>query len=115
MRLVLSQPSHRGLGKNSHIRSMMRLVERSNLALEPEDVLVLPEQVGGHASERDYVDDVAWLARSCGCHVVGGSHIRETDQGLVNCGVVTDGSGSILAEYEKANPYGPELEVEACH
>ncbi|MCA3731100.1 MAG: hypothetical protein IM658_08885 [Phenylobacterium sp.] len=94
---------------------MMRLVERSNLALEPEDVLVLPEQVGGHASERDYVDDVAWLARSCGCHVVGGSHIRETDQGLVNCGVVTDGSGSILAEYEKANPYGPELEVEACH
>ena len=48
------------------------------------------------------------LATRLGCHVVGGSHHDARGGGHVNAGVVSDGTGRIVASYEKLRPYAEE-------
>jgi len=77
--------------------------------LTEHDVVLLPEHVVVEATRAQYTRGVAELARSLGCHVVGGSHHEARPDGQrVNAGVVCDARGQAVAEYEKLRPYADE-------
>ena len=81
-----------------------RAVERV-AANGSRDLLVLPEHLGADLDRTRYVVAVRLLARRLGVWVVGGSHHRRRREGLLNCGVVVDPRGDVVAEYHKRNPY----------
>ncbi|MFI6396264.1 carbon-nitrogen hydrolase family protein [Nonomuraea sp. NPDC050540] len=76
--------------------------------LEESDLVVLPELAGSRLPRAEYLERVSGLARRAGAYVVGGSHYDAVEGGSVNRGVVADPAGRVVAEYEKAHPYGVE-------
>ncbi|MFI6290578.1 carbon-nitrogen hydrolase family protein [Nonomuraea sp. NPDC050790] len=76
--------------------------------LEEADLVVLPELAGSELPRAEYLERVGGLARRSGAYVVGGSHYDAVEGGSVNRGVVAGPDGRVVAEYEKAHPYGVE-------
>jgi predicted amidohydrolase len=111
MRLVLIQPQL-GVGPEHHnLRAVRALLENSAAALGADDVLLLPEHVDATESEEAFVAHVADLARTFGCHVVGGSHHQTRDGGTVNAGAAVAPDGRVVGVYHKLRPYARERQV----
>jgi predicted amidohydrolase len=108
MKLVLVQPRLSYDVPAGNPGLIRRLLEPLAPTLEPDDLVLLPEHYDLRPSRADYEDDVRSLARTLGCHVIGGSHHEQRDSRRVNAGVVSDPSGQILASYEKLRPYAAE-------
>ena len=109
MRLILTQPAIQFTEHSSHIQDIMPLLEGAEVKLGSTDILVLPELIAGNSDRSEYLSEVRSLSHSTGAWVVGGSHYwHETDR-IVNCGVVADPKGQIVAVYEKSHPYGQEI------
>jgi predicted amidohydrolase len=108
MRVVLVQPGRRSADGSSQIAEMGRLIEASGEGLGAEDVVVLPELIGGESDAADYVAEVRTLASRLGAWVVGGSHYRRSGGHRINAGAVSSPLGEIAAVYEKRHPYGGE-------
>jgi len=88
-----------------------RLAHKPGLSFSREDVLLLPELIGGDVGRREYEGFASSLAGELGCHVVAGSHHEEKRGRRLNCGVVADPRGAILTRYEKLRPYGIESKL----
>ncbi len=111
MRLILSQldlDPDAGVANLGAVRDEVR--DSSEVAAE--DVLLLPELVGGESHPADYEASVRELAAALGCHVVGGSHYPAGGAARVNRGLVAGPDGSVRCHYEKLHPYG--VERSAC-
>jgi predicted amidohydrolase len=109
MQLVLVQPQLAFEPAAHNARHVRELLLAANLELEPEDVVLLPE--GFYLSPADqYCAELSDLARTLGCHVVGGSHHEPQGAGYVNAGRVFGPDGSSRMRYEKLRPYANERE-----
>lgn len=108
MKLVLVQPELSYDPRADNLGTVTRLVEPYADALDANDVVLLPEHFDVRPSRADYERDVTGLARRLGCHVVGGSHHEQRDDGRVNSGIVADPRGSVVGRYEKLRPYADE-------
>lgn len=73
-------------------------------------LVILPELLGSDLERHVYEDAARGLARSLGAWVVAGSHHDHRGNGVVNSGIAVDPHGDVVATYEKANPYGVEVE-----
>jgi predicted amidohydrolase len=103
--LVQAQLQHDGSTNLDHIRAGLDV---ARIDFARGDVLLLPERFDARVEAAPYERDVTALARSLGCHVVGGSHHERRTGGSVNAGVVVDPSGGIIGRYEKLRPYASE-------
>ncbi|WP_179154981.1 carbon-nitrogen hydrolase family protein [Microbispora sp. GKU 823] len=108
MRVVVTQPAEWHSDGDRNFDAVLRDAERSRIRFGPDDVVVLPELAGAELGDRRYRRRVEGLARSLGSWVVGGSHHCASGSGTVNRGAVADPGGSVVADYEKLNPYGDE-------
>lgn len=113
MKLVLVQPRLGYDVQNDNPGIIRRILEPLAPTLERDDIVLLPEHYDLRPSRSDYEDGVRSLARTLGCHVVGGSHHEQRDGGRVNAGVVSDPSGQLLARFEKLRPYAAERSMVA--
>jgi predicted amidohydrolase len=109
MRLILVQTQLQHDGGTNLDRIRARL-DAARVDFARSDVLLLPERFDPRVDAAPYERDVTGLARSLGCHVVGGSHHERRTDGSVNAGVIADPSGSIVGRYEKLRPYASERE-----
>jgi predicted amidohydrolase len=107
MRLILVQAQLRhDAGTNlDRIRS---LIDAARIDFAADDLLLLPERFDLREDAAPYEQDVESLAKSLGCHVVGGSHHERRAGRAVNAGIVADPSGGIVGRYEKLRPYAIE-------
>jgi hypothetical protein len=85
MRVVLRQPNQRSADGRSHVRRQARSLLRMKDAPTAEDVVVLPELVGGEVDREEYVQDVQWLSPTANTWVVSGSHFRREGGPRINC------------------------------
>jgi predicted amidohydrolase len=108
MKLVLIQPRLSYDVQADNPGLIRRMLEPLAPALESEDLVLLPEHYDLRPSRADYEDSVRALARTLGCHVIGGSHHEQRDGRRLNAGVVSDPTGRVLASYEKLRPYAAE-------
>lgn len=108
MRVVVTQLGSRRASGASSIAEGHRLLRRFNGDVGPEDVVLLPELIGGEATSDAYDAEVQSLAAELGAWVVGGSHFARDQTGWTNSGVVADPWGRVVARYGKLNPYGGE-------
>jgi predicted amidohydrolase len=108
MKLVLVQPRLAYDVAGDNLGVIRRILEPLAPTLTESDLVLLPEHYELRPSRSDYEEGVRALARSLGCHVIGGSHHEQRDGGRVNAGVVSDPSGRLLARYEKLRPYAAE-------
>lgn len=106
MKLVLVQPQLSAASDADNITTIRRHIDASGAALTSDDIVVLPEGVDRRAS--GYERDVAELARTLGCHVVGGSRRERVGTGLVNAGLAFNPAGAVIGRYEKLRPYADE-------
>lgn len=97
-----------------NFRAVATLIERSRLAVSDEDVLVLPELIGGASEHKDYEQLTIDLACRIGCHVIGGTNHRKWRGNTVNSGVAVDPQGRIVAAHDKLRPYGIESRLGLC-
>lgn len=104
MRVVLTQPNVRGTAQDNFAH-VSRLLDGKSPALQNPDVIVLPELIGFGLSTAQYQEALIAMAARYGAHIIGGSHFRDEQNGLINQGFVVAPSGDILASYEKENPY----------
>lgn len=107
-KLILVQPElsyGEGMG---NLTTLMQLLDAYKGALAPSDIVLLPEHTVIESSRELYVRGMSELARTLGCHVVGGSHHQARGSHKVNAGVVCDARGQVIAEYEKLRPYAGE-------
>lgn len=92
-----------------NFREVDRVLERCDTNFSSDDILLLPELVGGESSRSKYENLVSNLASQLGCFVVGGSH-NDAVRGLrFNCGAVADPTGTMVSRYQKLWPDGIEL------
>jgi predicted amidohydrolase len=107
MRLILVQAQlQHDAGTNlDRIRAAL---DAARILFARDDLLLLPERFDLREDREPYERDVTALARSLGCHVVGGSHHEKRPGGSVNAGVVADPAGAIVGRYEKLRPYASE-------
>ena len=110
MQVVLTQPKVRMLD-GSDIGRIARNLQKRGFKGGQGDVILLPELVGEGYSPADYHAAIADMARTFGCHVIGGSQFDNLRDPPVNQGIVVDPAGAVIARYQKANPYGREREV----
>jgi omega-amidase len=103
--LVQAQLTHDGGTNLDRIRDRLDI---ARIDFARGDVLLLPERFDPRLEAAPYERDVTSLARSLGCHVVGGSHHERRAGGSVNAGVVVDPDGGIIGRYEKLRPYASE-------
>jgi len=108
MRLILLQPRLCASPGADNLTTIRGLVRASDTRLGPDDVLLLPEHVVPGGPADGYERAVGDLARTFGCHVVGGSHHQL--EGSVNAGVACDPGGAVVGRYEKVRPYAGERE-----
>lgn len=87
---------------------VQRLVRSGRFEFVSDDIILLPELVGGESAQQEYDSFTAHLARELGCYVVAGSHHELRAGALINCGAVADPAGQIISRYEKLRPYGIE-------
>jgi predicted amidohydrolase len=105
--VLVAQPRRWSPSGEENLEALGRAVGRV-VADGSRDLLVLPEHVGADLDRTRYIAAVQLLARRLGVWVVGGSHHLRRREGLLNCGVVVDPRGDVVAEYHKLNPYGFE-------
>jgi predicted amidohydrolase len=107
VRLLLVQPQlgHSSAGNLGAIRG---LIESLSPAAGAGDVLVLPERFYVDGDHDGYLTAITELARSLGCHVVGGSHSAPAGGDFVNAGIAAAPDGSVVGRYEKLRPYAGE-------
>jgi predicted amidohydrolase len=106
--VVLTQPTLAYDPQADNLGVVRRSVSRLAPDLSANDIVLLPEHVDVRPERAAYEDGVSSLARTLGCHVVGGSHHEERASGRVNSGVVANQDGAIVARYEKLRPYAEE-------
>jgi hypothetical protein len=112
MKVLLTQLRVRSEDDDENFRRVAKLIERSRMGLSHEDILVLPELIGGESERKDYERLTSELARTIGCHVVRGSNHHARRGKTVNSGVVADQQGMIVATYDKQlRPYGIEAQL----
>lgn len=108
MKLVLVQPMLRVDDPPGNLEVIERSLMPLRGTLEANDVVLLPEHFDQRPSRDDYLANLRKLAVQLGCHIVGGSHHEQLDDGSVNSGVVVDPEGQIINRYEKLRPYASE-------
>ena len=108
MKLVLAQPRLSYDVQADNAGLIRRLLEPLVPTLERDDLVLLPEHYDLRPTRADYEEGVRSLAKTLGCHVIGGSHHEQRDGRRLNAGVVSDPSGQLLASYEKLRPYAAE-------
>ncbi|HVU06030.1 MAG TPA: nitrilase-related carbon-nitrogen hydrolase [Polyangiaceae bacterium] len=108
MKLVLTQPALEYESGIANYRVVAESVAPLAGTLSEEDVVLLPEHYDLRESRSEYEGGVRELARTLGCHVVGGSHHAVRDGHVVNSGIVVNRQGDVLASYEKLRPYAEE-------
>jgi omega-amidase len=111
MKVFLTQPSAHSDDLRQNFQRIRHLADNSSSGFSSEDVLVLPELVGGESERREYETAISGLARHLGCYVVGGSHHEQRHRGRVNAGSVAAPSGAVISRYEKLRPYGIESKL----
>jgi predicted amidohydrolase len=111
MNILLTQLPRRTENARQNFDTVSRLADRHRDVITVADVLILPELIGCEASDTIYERCVRSLARSLGCYLVGGTHHVRRHGSLINCGLVADSTGGIVAEYEKMRPYGVETRL----
>ena len=112
MKLVLVQPQLVHSPDDQNIDRLMRLLDGVAPELSAGDIVLLPEHWDIRPERERYVRDVEALAKTLGCHVVGGSHHETRDDGLrVNSGIAVTPSGEAIGRYEKLRPYANERAV----
>jgi predicted amidohydrolase len=107
MRLILVQAQLRH-DAGTNLDRIRAVLDERRIDFVRDDVLLLPERFDLREEAAPYERDVGELARSLGCHVVGGSHHERRPGGSVNAGVVVDPSGAVVGRYEKLRPYALE-------
>jgi predicted amidohydrolase len=111
VRLVLVQPALRFDGDN--LDRLRRAIDDVGAQLTTEDIVLLPEHWDLDDDAEGHLGRVTALARSLGCHVIGGSHHGRRGNGHVNTGHVVAPDGTVMATYDKLRPYASErLRVE---
>jgi predicted amidohydrolase len=108
LRLILTQPALQFSEHHSRIRDIIPALDRAKTALGSADILVLPELIAGSADRSEYLSDVRSLSENTGAWVVGGSHYWRDADRIVNCGIVANPRGQVVATYEKSHPYDQE-------
>lgn len=111
MNVLLTQLRVRSRDGGENFRRVAKLIERSRVGLSNEDILVLPELIGGESGQKDYERLISDLARAINCHVVGGTSHHTRRGKTVNSGVVADSQGAIIAAYDKLRPYSIEARL----
>lgn len=108
MRIIVTQPGRRRFDGASDIANVGRLLGRTAVEVQTDDVVLLPELVGGEANADTYEAEVQRLASDLGAWVVGGSHFVHDGDEWTNRGIVADPAGRTVTHYGKLNPYGDE-------
>ncbi len=105
MKILLVQPPRYSPDGHANFDAVEALVTPGSA-----DLMILPELAGASLPRADYLTRVRELAQGSGMAVVGGSHYDDSGPGgRVNRGAVAGPDGTLLAEYDKAHPYGLEL------
>lgn len=108
MKLVLIEPVLDHAPGAANMAAVTALLAPLRGQLAAGDVVLLPERFHLDPSRDRYESDVRGLARDLGCHVVGGSHHEQRDDGALNSGIVAGPDGAVLAHYDKLRPYAAE-------
>jgi predicted amidohydrolase len=90
---------------------LLRTIDKCRFSVSRDDIMLLPELVGGECGQDEYVKLTADLGRQIGCYVVAGSHHDRVGTHLRNRGAVANPDGAIIARYEKQRPYGIESQL----
>lgn len=110
MKLFLTQLGAYSRDFTGNFEHVRRLVEDVP-SFDPNDVLLLPELIGGESDRTEYDNFASYLARGLACYVVAGSHYEQRGATRINCGAVADPNGKIICRYEKLRPYGVESKL----
>jgi predicted amidohydrolase len=114
MKLILVQPRLRLELEADNVGVIRTAIEGARLEPESGDILLLPESFHRSADPARYERELSSLARSLGCHVVGGSRRERVGGRTLNSGLVFDAQGESIGRYEKLRPYAAErTEVDA--
>jgi len=108
VRIVLTQPTLSAAGSVDPRAVLRRQASELAGQLSKDDILLLPEHWDPHHDRDAFVGFVQELARTAGCHVVGGSQHEDRGDRFVNAGVVVDSAGGVVGTYEKQRPYALE-------
>ena len=108
MRLVLVEPTLSYVPEADNATRVLEALESSNLTCQREDLLVLPERFHLTGDKQRYLSELERIARSAGCHVIGGSQHEERGSARINAGVAVDPDGNVIGSYEKVRPYAAE-------
>jgi predicted amidohydrolase len=111
MKVLLTQLRVRSEDAGENFRGVARLLKLSRIRLSPDDILLLPELIGGESERKHYERSTSELACSIGCHVVGGTNHHKRRGKIVNSGVFADRQGKIVAAYDKLHPYSIETRL----
>jgi len=110
MHIILVQPTRwheDGLRNFAQIRAELG---RSELGSTATSLIVLPELVGSELERHAYEESASDLALLFDAWVIAGSHHVRRGGSVFNSGVAVDPRGAVVANYEKANPYGVEVD-----
>jgi len=108
MKIVLSQPISRSENIDQNFETVLTAADQMEDTLAGADMLVLPELIGATSSAEDYENWVKLVAETLNCCVVGGSHHERGGTSVLNCGIVVNAEGAVIARYDKHRPYGAE-------
>ncbi len=111
MKVFLTQLRAHSHDFRKNFDAVIRIVESSQSRFSSEDVLLLPELVGGESAREQYESFTSDLARGLGCYVVAGSHHDGKRERRINRGAVADPTGAIVSRYDKLRPYGIESQL----
>lgn len=90
---------------------LLRAIDKCRFSVSRDDILLLPELVGGECGQGEYLKLSANLARRIGCYVVAGSYHDRAGRHFRNRGAVANPDGVIISRYEKQRPYGIESQM----
>lgn len=109
MKLILVQPQLRLAPDADNFATLRAVLDPARIGCGRDDIVLLPEAVDQRPD--GYERDLAALARSLGCHVVGGSRHEMVRGGVIIAGLVVDPSGAVIGRYEKLHPYADERQL----
>ena len=105
MRLLLTQLE---LDPGSGLDNLDPILDLLPADVADDDVLLLPELIGGEIGRAAYESRLRAFAAQTGCHVVGGSYHSTDGPELTNGGAIVAPTGDIVDRYGKHRPYGSE-------
>jgi hypothetical protein len=111
MKVFLTQLRAYSEDFEENFREVNRALDNSGAIFSPDDILLLPELLGGEAPHAEYEAFVSSLGSKLRCFVVGGSHYKAAPGRKTNCGAVADPTGIIVSRYQKLWPYGIEVKM----